>query len=160
MTQICEIEGCGSDRIAHICGKCSDLVSWSYSSIKSDGEVPSGVGIGGGDYIEFDYCLNCGQIQQFEGPSDHDLQEIFNLDELPVSPMTDPIDMLILMRQLIEYAWIDGVDEMEDSRWVQLVNLRHELEEIEILPEGSIDPRNLNFAEALALLNKLIEEYS
>jgi hypothetical protein len=21
------------------------------------------MGIGGGDYVEFDYCLNCGQIQ-------------------------------------------------------------------------------------------------
>jgi hypothetical protein len=27
------------------------------------GYVPSGVGVGGGDYLKFDYCLDCGQIQ-------------------------------------------------------------------------------------------------
>jgi hypothetical protein len=29
----------------------------------TDGYVPSGLGIGGGDYIDFKLCLNCGQIQ-------------------------------------------------------------------------------------------------
>jgi hypothetical protein len=28
-----------------------------------DGYVPSKMGIGGGDYMEFSYCLDCGQIQ-------------------------------------------------------------------------------------------------
>lgn len=28
-----------------------------------DGYVPTDVGIGGGDYIRFEYCLECGQIQ-------------------------------------------------------------------------------------------------
>jgi hypothetical protein len=27
------------------------------------GYVPDDMGIGGGDYVEFDYCLQCGQIQ-------------------------------------------------------------------------------------------------
>jgi hypothetical protein len=29
----------------------------------SDGYVPSDIGIGGDDYIDFIYCLECGQIQ-------------------------------------------------------------------------------------------------
>jgi hypothetical protein len=28
-----------------------------------DGYVPSGLNIGGGDYLEFDMCLDCGQHQ-------------------------------------------------------------------------------------------------
>jgi hypothetical protein len=28
-----------------------------------NGYVPSGLGIGGGDYIDFKLCLSCGQIQ-------------------------------------------------------------------------------------------------
>ena len=27
------------------------------------GYVPSSLNIGGGDYVEFKYCLSCGQIQ-------------------------------------------------------------------------------------------------
>jgi hypothetical protein len=50
---------CNSARVAHICAKCSDLCcfqnEWGY--------VPGNAGIGGGDYVEFDYCLECGQIQ-------------------------------------------------------------------------------------------------
>jgi hypothetical protein len=32
------------------------------------GYVPTGIGIGGNDYLEFDYCLNCGQIQDENFP--------------------------------------------------------------------------------------------
>jgi hypothetical protein len=28
-----------------------------------DGYVPEDLGIGGGDYVQFSYCLDCGQIQ-------------------------------------------------------------------------------------------------
>jgi hypothetical protein len=30
---------------------------------EKEGYVPSNMNIGGGDYIEFEYCLDCGQIQ-------------------------------------------------------------------------------------------------
>jgi hypothetical protein len=29
----------------------------------NDGYVPDDLGIGGGDYVEFDMCLTCGQVQ-------------------------------------------------------------------------------------------------
>jgi hypothetical protein len=56
-------ESCGSDRVLSAQGKCSDLTSFSIGSIqKNGGYVPSDMNIGGGDYIEFDLCLECGQI--------------------------------------------------------------------------------------------------
>jgi hypothetical protein len=43
---------CKSIRIANAGGKCSDLFG-----------VPDDLGIGGGDYMEIEYCLDCGQLQ-------------------------------------------------------------------------------------------------
>lgn len=54
---------CNSDRIVEIYGKCSDLSSVSYKGYEKDGYVQEGIGIGGGDDINFKYCLECGQIQ-------------------------------------------------------------------------------------------------
>lgn len=46
-----------------VCGKVSDLFNATYRGGKYQGYVPGGIGIGGGDYIEFCYCLECGRIQ-------------------------------------------------------------------------------------------------
>ena len=56
---------CKSDRVASINGKTSDCCFFCYKGKEQDGYVPSDIGVddGGGDYIEFDYCLECGQIQ-------------------------------------------------------------------------------------------------
>lgn len=54
---------CNSDRIASVSAKCSDLCFWETAGIEKDGYVPGDVGIGGGDYVELSYCLECGQIQ-------------------------------------------------------------------------------------------------
>lgn len=55
---------CKSERVASISGKCSDCCSWSVGGGEmDDGYVPGDMGIGGGDYIEFEFCLECGQIQ-------------------------------------------------------------------------------------------------
>lgn len=58
---------CGSTRVARVNAKCSDMCSIGYGAKLYDGYVPSGIGItkrgGGGDYVEFDYCLDCGQMQ-------------------------------------------------------------------------------------------------
>jgi hypothetical protein len=34
-----------------------------YNGKEKDGYVPKGFGIGGGDYIVFQFCVSCGQIQ-------------------------------------------------------------------------------------------------
>jgi hypothetical protein len=54
---------CGSNRIASVNSKASDLHFVSIGENEQDGYLPSDMGIGGGDYVEFSWCLNCGQIQ-------------------------------------------------------------------------------------------------
>lgn len=66
-TKNAKCQRCRSKRVAGISGKCSDCCSWSMIGDEmtepDDGYVPGDMGIGGGDYIEFAFCLECGQIQ-------------------------------------------------------------------------------------------------
>ena len=54
---------CGSERVVSVSGKCSDMFGLAGDGVDMDGYVPDGIGIGGGDYMSFCYCLECGQIQ-------------------------------------------------------------------------------------------------
>jgi len=54
---------CGSNRIATVQSKSSDLNFISVGDKEHNGYVPKDMGIGEDDYIEFEYCLDCGQIQ-------------------------------------------------------------------------------------------------
>jgi len=54
---------CKSERIAHVMAKCSDRCSVTYAGNERHDYVPAGVGIGGDDYIEFHWCLDCGRLQ-------------------------------------------------------------------------------------------------
>jgi len=56
-------QNCKSNRIMSITGKCNDTCGGDINNVEFEGYVPKDLGIGGGDYIEFSYCLNCGQIQ-------------------------------------------------------------------------------------------------
>lgn len=58
-----ECQRCGSEQIMSISGKTSDLFTAEYANYEYCGYVISDIGIGSGDYIEFEYCLECGQIQ-------------------------------------------------------------------------------------------------
>ena len=51
---------CKSENVNSVHAKCSDMCS-----INNDepNYVPQDIKIGGGDYIKFSYCLDCGQIQ-------------------------------------------------------------------------------------------------
>jgi hypothetical protein len=62
---MCDNSKCDSDRVALVCGKTSDMFQFQYKDIDHDGYVPEGLPIGGkyGDYIDFDFCLECGKIQ-------------------------------------------------------------------------------------------------
>jgi hypothetical protein len=53
---------CGSDRMADVSAKCSDMCSISVGENSKHDYVPDDMGIGGGDYVDFTYCLACGQI--------------------------------------------------------------------------------------------------
>jgi hypothetical protein len=56
---------CKSDQLVRVSGKTSDMCGVDGPGGLNDhsGYVPEGIGIGGGDYISFTYCLACGQIQ-------------------------------------------------------------------------------------------------
>lgn len=67
---------CSSDRIIHVNGKTSDMNFVEYKNEEIDGYLPDNIGIGGGDYIHFSYCADCGTIQgQFPLPEDLRLNE-------------------------------------------------------------------------------------
>ena len=46
-------EKCKSERVASVMAKCSDLCNVTLGEHEIDSYVPSDMGIGGGDYIEF-----------------------------------------------------------------------------------------------------------
>ena len=51
-------------RIISVCGKTSDLCHVTFpDGSEEDGYVPEDIGIGGGDYIKFSYCADCGKVQ-------------------------------------------------------------------------------------------------
>lgn len=54
---------CPSERVIQVTGKCSDCCGVYMDDSKMNGYVPDDLGIGGGDYIDFDLCLECGQLQ-------------------------------------------------------------------------------------------------
>ena len=54
---------CQSARIMTVMGKVSDAFSGDIGEKRCHGYVPEDLGIGGGDYVAFFLCLDCGQIQ-------------------------------------------------------------------------------------------------
>jgi len=52
---------CGSERILAVSGKVSDMCSMNIDHRSRDGYVPNRLNIGGGDYLEFSVCLDCGK---------------------------------------------------------------------------------------------------
>jgi len=54
---------CKSERVVDISGKTSDMCSVQLGEKEINDYVPSDMGIGGGDYIRFNLCLDCGQVQ-------------------------------------------------------------------------------------------------
>lgn len=67
---------CGSNRIAVISGKCSDLCSVDVPGFElHHGYVPDFIGEYG-DYIRLKLCLDCGQVQGTFPIPDSDLTEL------------------------------------------------------------------------------------
>lgn len=54
---------CGSDRLLLVNGKVSDMCSVTVGEHTRDGYVPRNLNIGGGDYLEIEFCLDCGKVQ-------------------------------------------------------------------------------------------------
>ncbi len=53
---------CKKGPIAHVEAKCKDMCVWKCEDETQEGYVCREE-IGGNDYINFKYCLNCGTIQ-------------------------------------------------------------------------------------------------
>ncbi len=72
-----ECSRCKSIRLTDVSAKCNDMFGIKYGdSGWRDGCVTGGIGIGGGDYLEFQYCLECGQIQDKFPVEDPDFNEM------------------------------------------------------------------------------------
>ena len=58
-------QSCASDRMLSVGGKCCDssFAVVPHLILDYDGYVLGDLNIGGGDYIEIDVCLDCGQLQ-------------------------------------------------------------------------------------------------
>jgi hypothetical protein len=57
---------CKSERLIQVSAKCSDLCYCRIGETEHDGYVPKDVVFGEGqfgDYVAFDLCLDCGQMQ-------------------------------------------------------------------------------------------------
>ncbi len=55
---------CESKRVAQVCGKTSDMCAIQIGNKEQTNYVPKDMGLGtDADYLEFKYCLACGQIQ-------------------------------------------------------------------------------------------------
>lgn len=54
---------CEGERIANFGAKCSDMFDVQMGDKEHNGYVPGDFGIGGGDYIRVEFCLDCGQMQ-------------------------------------------------------------------------------------------------
>ena len=56
--------GCKHTQLAYTSAKVSDMFHIDYPSGKCHSVyVPNDIGLGSGDYIEFEYCMHCGKIQ-------------------------------------------------------------------------------------------------
>ncbi len=54
---------CTCERTMSVSGKCNDLCHIDLPEGEVDGYVPRDLNIGGGDYISFTVCMDCGKIQ-------------------------------------------------------------------------------------------------
>lgn len=87
-----ECDSCGSDRVCSLSAKCSDMFGLTLGDLEIENDyVPGDFGIGGGDYIRFDHCLDCGKIQG-EFPLDVTELEMDSTDKDEDDDEEDPED--------------------------------------------------------------------
>lgn len=72
---------CGSVRIIRVSAKCSDRcwVAAPHLEIEKDGYVPTNIGLGDDeDYIDVDFCVDCGRLQGKFPVSDAQIKKAFS----------------------------------------------------------------------------------
>lgn len=63
VTSSLKCQGCGSHRTAYVLARCSDTCGVQVTGRQHHGYVPRDMGIGGGDDVQFTYCLDCGRMR-------------------------------------------------------------------------------------------------
>ncbi len=62
-----QCQRCKSERVVYLSAKSSDRNYLSVGPVEGQknmsGYMPCDMGIGNEDYVTFDYCLDCGQIE-------------------------------------------------------------------------------------------------
>ena len=145
---------CGGERIASVNSKASDLHYWSYKNIEHDGYLPDCSGIGGGDCVDFSYCLDCGQIQNWTPVTDEDIQndeEFEGMDLTVVPEDTEALEnqFLELTAQILEAGNFESLSEANWDLWCECIK---SLENKGLLPKGVIDPRKITIPKLRELM--------
>ena len=134
-------DNCGSNRIATICSKARDLSYLTYRNVEHDGYLPDGFGIGGGDYVEFHWCLECGKIQGKFPITDESIEEYYNdewegeeefkLQDNPTDILRneDPDPELLLLaidrfKELSE-MYEEDAEAMSDEDWREYKDIKN-----------------------------------
>lgn len=58
-------QSCGAKHLIQVSAKCSDTFGWKSVRVRrwNHGYVPRESNLGGGDYVEFRLCMDCGTVQ-------------------------------------------------------------------------------------------------
>lgn len=126
---------CNSERIVSVSGKTSDMCSVSLlkAEFEHDGYVPEDMNIGGGDYLCFILCLDCGQQQgnwplpETETEAEAELQnndpfksgdavefEDQNQGELVVG-MVESFDRYLAIVKVSGYTWNERLNRINNT---------------------------------------------
>lgn len=111
---------CKSSKVVAITAKCGDLcVMTRIDTVEcKEGEVPSGIGIGGGDYLKICVCFDCGQLQGKFPVEDEKLNAVFGkVDDIAIKKLLD--DMSVELKKDdddgIEKLLKDSIKALKDS---------------------------------------------
>ena len=77
---------CGSSRVLSVFAKCSDMCVVSMNGHEKEGYVPRDLGIGGGDDVDFNLCLDCGQVEGVFPLPKSEFEDVPDEPELDVLP--------------------------------------------------------------------------
>lgn len=94
---------CKSKRIHNVSAKCSDMCNGDINGRGHEGYVPEDLGIGGGDYLKFSYCLDCGQLQ--------------NKFPFPISSIEKDLEDAVVMDFFLSHNLIPSGKKSHESFW-------------------------------------------
>lgn len=157
---------CQSERLVHVNGKTSDLcvVKFLKTNDSFEGKVQSDIGIGGGDYIDFDFCLDCGQIQSV-WPKPKTIAES-EIEELASAPFKkgDLIEFMIADQLCVGTVksvqlYAGEVEISVNGTWVQRKDIMRDILKDIIDSKDSITPHELNHRYPSGFLSPRTNNY-